>query len=187
MPPDWTLARYRALLFLHVRQVQLGRLYHARFDSSDVVQETMVRAVRGLDGVRGKTEVELVGWLQAIVGNVLVDLAREHGAGKRDPRMEQSVAAMSSDTETPLMAYLASAAPGPSTLLGKQENVLRLATAVERLPEAERDAVIAHYLLGLSLAETASRLGRSGKGVAGLLFRAKKRLREWLADPEGQL
>lgn len=183
--PDWSLEHYRPLLALHVRQVRLAHLFQARFDVSDVVQEACLRAVKGRDQVRGRTEAELVGWLQAIVGNVLVDLVREHGAGRRDPRLERSLAAAGDDPGTPLAAYLSASDPGPSTLAGRQEDLLRLAAAVEQLPEAERDAVVAHYLLGLSLADAAGRLGRSAKGVAGLLFRGKKRLRELLARAGG--
>jgi RNA polymerase sigma-70 factor (ECF subfamily) len=182
--PDWSLDHYRPLLALHVRQVRLGHLFQARFDSSDVVQEAFTRACKGRDQVRAQTEAELVRWLQKIVGNVLIDFVREHGADCRDPRLERSLAAATDDPGTPLAAYLAASEPGPSTLAGRQEALLRLAAAVERLPEAERDAVVAHYLLGLSLAEAADRLGRSEKGVAGLLFRGKKRLRE-LLEREG--
>lgn len=184
-PPDRPLDRYRPLLCLHVRALRLGRLYRSRFDSSDVVQETLVRAVRGLDQVHGTGEGEFVRWLQAIVGNVLVDLVREHGAGKRDPRRERTVADAAGEADTPLAAYLAAADPGPSTLAARREELLRLAAAVERLPEAERDAVVAHYLLELPLAEVAARLGRTEKGAAGLVFRGKKRLRELLAGAEG--
>jgi RNA polymerase sigma-70 factor (ECF subfamily) len=178
--PDWSLDRFRPLLALHVRQARLGHLFRARFDVSDVVQEACLRAFKGRDQVRGRTEAELVRWLQAIVGNVLVDLVREHGADRRDPRLERSLAAAGDDPSAPLAAYLSASEPGPSTLAGRQEDLLGLAAAVERLPEAERDAVVAHYLLGLPLAEVAERLGRSEKGVAGLLFRGKKRLRELL-------
>ena len=178
--PDWSLDRYRPLLALHVRQLRLGRLYQARFDASDVVQESLVRAVKALHQVRGRTEAEVVRWLRAIVGNVLVDLVREHAAARRDPRLERTAAQAGEDPETPLAAYLSASEPGPSTLAGRQEELLRLATAVEQLPEAERDAVVAHYLLGLPLAEAAARLGRTEKGVAGLLFRGKRRLRELL-------
>jgi RNA polymerase sigma-70 factor (ECF subfamily) len=184
-PPDWPLDRYRPLLHLHVRQLQLGRLYRTRFDSSDVVQEALVRAVRGLDQVRGSAEPEFVRWLQTIVGNVLVDLVREHGAGKRDPRLERSVADAAGDDDTPLAAYLTADQPGPSTLAARREELLRLAAAVDRLPEAERDAVIAHHVLELPLVEVAARLGRTEKAVAGLLFRGKRRLRELLARSEG--
>lgn len=184
-PPDWPLDRYRPLLALHARQFRLGRLYQARFDASDVVQEALVRAVRAVDQVRGRTEAEVVRWLQVIVGNVLVDLIREHGAARRSPELEQTAAAAGDDPDTPLAAYLSASEPGPSTLAGRQEEVLRLAAAVERLPEAERDAVVAHYLLGLSLADAAERLNRSEKGVAGLLVRGKKRLRG-LLGAEGE-
>ena len=179
-PPDWPLERYRPLLCLHVRQLQLGRLYRARLDSSDVVQETLARAVKGLGQLRGGSEAEFVRWLRAIVGNVLVDFVREHGAAKRDPRREQTVCDASGDEETPLAAYLAASQPGPVTLAQRQERLLQLAAAVGRLPEAERDAVIAHYILELPLSEVAARLGRTEKGAAGLVFRGKRRLRELL-------
>lgn len=67
--------------------------------------------------------------------------------------------------------------PGPSTLAARKEELLRLADGLDRLPECERDALIAHYVLGLPLSEVADRLGRSAKGAAGLLFRGKLRLR----------
>jgi RNA polymerase sigma-70 factor (ECF subfamily) len=178
--PAHDLDRYRPLLRLHVRQLQLGRLFRARFDSSDVVHEALVRALGGLDGVRGAGEPELVGWLQTIVGNVLVDLVRKHSAGCRDPRLERTIGDAAGDGDTPLGAYLAASQPGPSTLAVRREELLRLAAAVDRLPEAERDAVIAHFILELPLAEVAARLGRTEKGVAGLLFRGKRRLREQL-------
>lgn len=178
--PDWSLDRYRPLLALHARQLRMGRLYQARFDTSDIVQEAMVRAVGGLDRVRGQTEAELVRWLREIVGNVVIDLVRKHGAARRDPRLERTAAAVGDDPDTPLVAFLTASEPGPSTLSGRQEELLRLAAAVEQLPEAERDAVVAHYLLGQSLAETAARIGRSEKGAAGLLFRGKKRLHDLL-------
>ncbi len=178
------LARYRPLLRLHVRQLQLGRLYRARFDSSDVVQESLLRAVKKLEQARGRTEAELVGWLRKIVANTLVDLVREHGADMRDPALERTLCDAASDGETPLAAYLAATDPGPSTLAARKEELLRLACALDRLPEAERDAVIAHYILELPLAETAARLGRTAKGVGGLLFRGKRRLAALLAAPE---
>lgn len=57
---DADLDRYRPLLRLRVRKLQLGRLYRARFDSSDVVQESLLRDVNGLDQARGRSEAEPV-------------------------------------------------------------------------------------------------------------------------------
>ena len=181
MTPDVALLdRYRPLLHLHARQLRLGRLYQARFDASDVVQETYLRAIAALDQVRGRSEPELVRWLQTILANVLTDLVRRHGADRRDPRLERSVAADASDRETPLGAYLAASDPGPSTVAGRQEELLRLATAIGTLPEIEQDAIVAHHILKLPVAEVAIRLGRTEKGAAGVLYRAMDRLRKLL-------
>src|SRR5262245_8804208 len=182
-PPD--LARYRPLLRLHVRQLQLGRLYHARFDSSDVVQEALLRAIRGLDGLQAADEAAVVAWLQEVVGNVFIDIVRRQDAKKRDPRREQAIGDAVTDGDTPLAAYLTASRPGPCTLAVQCEELLRLAAAVDQLPDAERDAVIAHYILELPLVEVAARLGRTEKGAAGLVFRGKQRLRKLLADSEG--
>jgi RNA polymerase sigma-70 factor (ECF subfamily) len=168
-------------LRLHVRQLQLGRLFRARFDSSDVVQEALVRAVKGLDAWHGTDEPQLVRWLQEIVQNTFVDLMRKHSADRRDPRREQSIHDAAGDEDTPLAAYLAASQPGPSTLATRREELLRLAAAVDQLPDAERDAVIAHYILELPLAEVAARLGRTVKGAACLVYRGKERLRKLLA------
>lgn len=182
-PPD--LTRYRPLLRLHVRQLQLGRLYHARFDSSDVVQEALLQAVRGLDGLQAADEAAIVAWLREVVGNVFIDLVRRQDAEKRDPRREQAIGEAVSDGDTPLGAYLTASRPGPSTLAVRREELLRLADTVDRLPDAERDAIIAHFILELPLAEVAERLGRTEKAAAGLVFRGKRRLRELLAESEG--
>jgi RNA polymerase sigma-70 factor (ECF subfamily) len=179
MLPD-ALDRFRPLLRLYVRQLQLGRLYRARFDSSDVVQDALRRAVEGLDGFRGQGDAELVAWLQKVVGSAFLDLVRHHDAHQRDPRLEQAIEDAVGDGDTPLGAYLTAVQPGPSTLAVRGEELLRLAVAVDHLPEAERDAVIAHYILELPLAEVATRIGRTDRAVAGLLVRGKRRLRELL-------
>jgi RNA polymerase sigma-70 factor, ECF subfamily len=183
-PAERSLEHYMPLLRLHVRQLQLGRLYRARFGYSDVEGEALLRAVKGFDKVRGTSEAEFVAWLRTIVKNTIVDLVRAHGNGKRDPRLERAIYDASGDGETPLVAYQAASQPGASTLVARKEKLLSMAAAVDRLPDGERDAVIAHYILGLSLAEIAERKGRTVKGVAGLLYRGKLRLRELTAVSE---
>jgi RNA polymerase sigma-70 factor (ECF subfamily) len=146
----------------------------------------MLRAVRGLDQLQAGDEAGLVAWLREVVGNVFIDLVRRHDAEKRDPRREQAIGEAAGDGDTPLAAYLIASRPGPSTLAMRSEELLRLAEAVDQLPDAERDAVIAHYILELPLAEVATRLGRTEKAAAGLVFRGKRRLRELMTDSVGQ-
>src|SRR5262249_2211856 len=102
-----------------------------------------------------------------------------------DPRREQAIGEAVSDGDTPLGAYLTASRPGPSTPAVRREELLRLADTVDRLPDAERDAIIPHFIPELPPAEGAGRLGRTEKAAAGLVFRGKRRLRELLAESEG--
>jgi RNA polymerase sigma-70 factor (ECF subfamily) len=60
----------------------------------------------------------------------------------------------------------------------RDEQLLHLAEALERLPEDQRTAVERHYLQGEPLALVAEALERSKGAVAALLFRGMSRLRK---------
>jgi RNA polymerase sigma-70 factor (ECF subfamily) len=175
IPDGDLLVRFRPLLYLHARQLQLGRLYQPGFDASDIVSETCLRALRALDQVRGRSEPEFVQWLRKILENIVKDKIKR----KPDNPLPYPWPADAEERD-PLMAYIVASDPGPSTVAGKQEELLLLAAAIEQLPEVEQDAVIGHHILQLPVAEIAVRLGRTEKAVAGVLCRAKKRLRELL-------
>ena len=62
--------------------------------------------------------------------------------------------------------------------------MLRVAAAINSLPEDQRTAVIQRDLLGVSVAETAEQMGRTPKSVAGLLLRGRGALRRLLQDEQ---
>ena len=53
--PAWELERYRPLLKLQTRQMELDPRLQRRFDGSDVVQEALLKAHVKLDQFRGRT------------------------------------------------------------------------------------------------------------------------------------
>src|SRR5262249_13049323 len=128
----WDLDRYRPLLRLQVRQMQLDPRLRRRFDSSDLVQETLLRAHGNLDGFRGHDEAELVKWLQEILSNVVTDEVRKARARKRDLALEQSLEAVMSESSARLEAYLASSQTSPSQQAERQELLLALAAAIDQ-------------------------------------------------------
>jgi RNA polymerase sigma-70 factor (ECF subfamily) len=77
-----------------------------------------------------------------------------------------------------MAAWLADEETGLSERLGRQDELLRLAQALEKLPDAQREAVELHYLQGLPLADVSTRMGRTRPAVAGLLQRGLTALRE---------
>src|ERR1700730_18673402 len=89
--PDLQPDRYRALLRLKVRQLQLDARFQCRFDSSDLIQETLLRAHQKLGQFRGQTDAEFVQWLDAILTNVARDEMRKATAGARDVYLEESL------------------------------------------------------------------------------------------------
>ena len=181
-PPAWPIDRYRPLLHLQVRQLQLGTRFQRRFDSSDIVQETLLKAHAELPQFRGSTQAELVCWLQRILTNVVADEVRKARAKKRDVGLEQSIQAALDQSSVRLEGYLAAAEASPSEQAQRHELLLRVAAALEQLPADQRDVVVLRDLSGTSVGEIAKSLGRTEKSVAGLLLRGRRRLRELLGD-----
>jgi len=59
----------------------------------------------------------------------------------------------------------------------KQERVVKLAEALSRLPEAQREALVLQHWQGWSLDEIAEHMGRTRTAIAGLLKRGLRQLR----------
>jgi RNA polymerase sigma-70 factor (ECF subfamily) len=178
----WNLERYYPLLRVLLRQVQLDPRLERRFDDSDLVQEALLRAHQNLPHFRGTTEAELVKWLEQVLASAVADAVRREHAQKRDVALERHLEEAFHESSARLERYLGAEQPSPSQQLVRREELLRLADALERLPEAERDVVIQRHLLGTPVAGIAASLGKSEKAVAGLLYRAQRRLHQLLAQ-----
>jgi len=177
---DWPLEHYRDYLHL-LSRVGFGARLRALADSSDVVQQTLLRAHERIGQFRGTSEAELLAWLRAILTRQLTDLARR--AGQPHWLGRHSLAAMEQSSAR-LATWLADEQPSPSKQAQRREQLLRLAEALARLPEDQRTAVELHHLEGYSVAEVGRRIGRSAGSVAGLLHRGLKALRAHLGESE---
>jgi RNA polymerase sigma-70 factor (ECF subfamily) len=167
---------------LQVRRLQLDPRLRRRFDSSDLVQETLLNAHAQLNRFRGRSEAEFVRWLQEVLAHTAADQVRRARAQKRDVGLEQPLQAALAESSSRLEAFLASGQPSPGEQAERHELLLRLAQALEQLPEDQRDVVVQRDLEGASIAAVAERLGRTRRSVAGLLLRGRRKLRELLAD-----
>jgi len=171
--------RLRPLLVLLARQNLHPRLWKD-VDPSGVVQETLVEAHRGREKFQGDGTLALKGWVRSILLNNLRDAIRKVHREMRDVDREVSMVAAFAETTRRLEAQLSGGGPSPSEIAMKNEDLVDLACALERLEPAQRDAVEYHHLQGRSLSETASLLGRSEAAAAALLHRGLKKLKEHL-------
>lgn len=150
----------------------------AKFDPADVVQQTMVEAVRDFAAFRGTTAAEFLAWLRQILAHVLAHEVRRYcGTAKRDIARERSLDDDLSQTADRL-DLLAPSGASPTRHLARAERQVLLARLLQRLPEADRTVLTLRHLEGCSHEEIARRLHRSPGAVRMLWVRALARLRE---------
>ncbi|WP_165228660.1 sigma-70 family RNA polymerase sigma factor [Aquisphaera insulae] len=148
-----------------------------RIDPSDVVQQTLLDAHRGLAGFRGGTEAEMVAWLRRLLACNLMDAQRERRRAKRDTRREVSLERALAESSSRIASFLAADQTSPSRRAERNESERELADALARLPQANRLALTLRHFEGKSLAEIAELMGRTPAAVAGLIKRGLADLR----------
>jgi RNA polymerase sigma-70 factor (ECF subfamily) len=142
-------------------------------DARDVVQETYLRAWKGLDGFRG--DAQFTTWLYRITANTAyttVKRRRRHRADALDALTEEPV-------ETRIEAQ-------PEESAEQSAALARLAGAVEHLPPKLRVLVVLKDVYGLSHEEIAEELGISVAAAKVRLHRGRKRLRDLLYPEAGK-
>src|SRR5262249_27719997 len=99
-----------------------------------------------------------------------------------DVALEQSLQVIVAESSGRLEAYLAADQSSPSQQAERQELLLRIAEAMDQLPEDQRDVIIQRDLLGALVPQISQQLERTQKSVAGLLLRGRRKLRAFLED-----
>jgi RNA polymerase sigma-70 factor (ECF subfamily) len=176
------LEAYRGYLRLLAR-LQLGRRLQGKVDPSDLVQEAFLEAHRDFAAFRGATPAELRAWLRRVLAHNLANqLRRYQGTRRRDVRLEREVAAELEQSSQALERGLAAADASPSRLASDREQAVRLADALERLPDDYREVLLLRHFEGLSFPDVARRLGRTVDGVKNVWARALARLRPLMEE-----
>jgi RNA polymerase sigma-70 factor (ECF subfamily) len=173
------LERYRGyLLFLARRQAE-GDL-RGKLDPSGIVQQTLLEAHTAAVRLVGLEPRQRLAWLRTALGRNLADEIKRLRAGKRDAGRERPIDLDAS--ASCLEAWLAAEQSSPSQHAANEEELLRLADALSRLPDAQREAVERHYLLGERVATVAAGMHKTSAAVAGLLKRGLRQLRDALRE-----
>jgi RNA polymerase sigma-70 factor (ECF subfamily) len=175
------LNRFRPYLLMLAR-MQIDESLQAKFDESDIVQQTLLEAHHSLTAFRGTTSEELAAWLRQILARNLADELRKYRRGKRDVRLEASLQVALDASTIRVERWITSDDETPSQYAMANEQLLALAAALLKLPQDQRRAVELHHLQGLPCADVAKRLGRTEIAVAGLLRRGLKTLREVIRE-----
>ena len=168
------LQDFRSFLIRQARGVTLQ--FQGKFDSSDIVQETLMEAFLELEKFRGSTNGELAKWLSRMLAHNIADTGRALRRQKRNIEREQSL----DNEEHPWMrgtGELPIQDPSPSLCAENAESMLHITKAISELPENQQSVIVLHHLQGLTLNEVAERTGKTTASVAGLLHRGLNKLR----------
>ncbi|MCA9049647.1 MAG: sigma-70 family RNA polymerase sigma factor [Planctomycetaceae bacterium] len=167
--------RHRPFLRLLARRA-LDTQLQGRVAESDIVQQTMLSAVRNFGQFDGDRPGQFVAWLQVQHERNVVDAARAQRAGKRDVSREKNIS-----TFEP--AARSRTSPSRRAMLG--EEIAQLAAAMDALPDDQREAVRRRHLEGQTLSDIAEAMGRSNVAVAGLIKRGMATLRDCVRHDSG--
>ena len=179
------LGLYRPYLRLAVG-VRIPKLIQKRMDASDIVQKTLLDAVRGLPEFRGQTEPEFTAWMMKMLERNLLQCVRDNTLGKRDVRLEQNWTDVSGSAVL-MWRSLAADGSSPMSSVFRGEVALHLAMALEELPADQRTAVELRYFGQLSLQAIAARMERTTGSVTGLIRRGVEALETLLPSEFGEL
>ena len=161
--------------------LRLGHRLANLVDAEDLVQESMLRALRAIDDFEELTEGTFRAYVSRIVSNCLADAARYFDAQKRSAgRLRRFGDATSTDLPP---EDLAAHEDTPSLVLRRKELSDRIEQAVLQLPPRYREVIGLRHVLGLSFAEVAAAMDVAVEATARSLdLRARHELRRILGE-----
>ena len=178
------LRLYRPYLRLSADR-RLPGMVKTRTDASDIVQQTLLDATRGLARFRGQTEPEFTAWISKLLERNLLQSVRNNTLGKRDVRLEQNWVDQSGSAQITWQS-LADDGSSPLSVVVRGEDALQLALALDKLPADQRTAVEMRYISQQSLQAIAAEMQRSVGSVAGLIRRGVEALQAHLPAEFGE-
>lgn len=137
-------------------------------DREDIVQETMLDAVRALAGFEQRSEGALCHWLATLVQNNLTDHHRRRQAKKREAVRVHPAASRNSHVLSDSVFGVDRVTPGDHVEAAELER--RLEEALLALGERERRVIELRKLCELSFDEIARELGLGTASSARSLF-----------------
>ena len=144
----------------------------------DLLQETIVHAIRCLPKCGAQSPQAFAAWLTAIADHQLVDAIRAATCHKRGGGWHQLAYVDGSSANLAVIDRMQDSAITPGSAAARIEAVVAMRSALGELPSDEQTAMRLHVLDGKSLDETAIAINRSPGAVRGLIHRAKRRLRD---------
>jgi RNA polymerase sigma-70 factor (ECF subfamily) len=168
------LARYKRPLFHFVL-----RLVRERGRAEDLLQESFLRMVENAGTFQGSASLKT--WLYRIARNLCIDELRRQ-KHRRHPSLDAPQGKSDGAEGQNLYERLANVGPGPDRLTVDRDLGRRLASAIDELPEDQREVFVLRQVQNLSFKEIGDITGVSENTVKSRMRYALERLQRALSD-----
>ncbi|MBX2797428.1 MAG: sigma-70 family RNA polymerase sigma factor [Myxococcales bacterium] len=146
-----------------------------REDARDVTQEAFVKAYRNLESFR--LEASFYTWLYRIAMNLAIDLTRKRKR-RENAGFDEEIATRDEDGGIAEVHQ----SDSPSRALERKQLFQQIMTAMEGLPDDQRQVILLREMEGLSYKEIAEVMEIPEGTVMSRLFYARKKLQKLLSD-----
>jgi RNA polymerase sigma-70 factor (ECF subfamily) len=181
------LTRFRGRL-LRMIALRLDHRLAARFDPSDIVQDTLAEADQKLAAYLRQRHLPFHAWLRRIATDRLAALHRDHiHTKRRSVTRESPLAQFPDESMAALAQQLLDRGSTPSARLARSDDRHQLLAAMEQLVPADRELLVLRHLESLAADEIATLLGISTAVVYVRHVRVLERLRKLLARDQGEV
>ena len=160
---------YQTLVKLHLKSIShyAYRLLGNPKDTQDITQEVFLRLWTNAQKWNSDKS-KLTTWLHRIAHNLCIDYLRKHGRMQTQDSFDDEVGdSLSNNGES---------------ADGKSDETILVRTAISALPENQRSALSLCHYQGFSNKEAAAIMNISVKALESAIARAKRNLRETLAE-----
>lgn len=155
-----------------------------RIDPSDVIQETMFEAMLKLPEYIREQPLPLYPWLRQLAVQRMSRFAQQHIEAQRRSvtREQRDGLGFSDDSVCQLVDQLIAHGTSPSLRAMQREAQQGLRTALNELPDLDREVLLMLFIEHMSPAEVAQALDLTPKAVGMRRLRALRRLSKVLGD-----
>ena len=164
-------------------RLRMGNELRSKMESMDLVQDTFIAALRGLENFTYQNEGDFLRWLSTIAENRLRDNLKKLHADKRDIRKEMS---LNNNRQSTQDSFVRQAGPvdsiTPSVIMSRREELDEIEKALDKLKPEYKEVILLTKIEGLSSKELSGRLGKAPGAVRMLLSRAMIALASALED-----
>lgn len=160
---------YQQIVKQHIKQIShyAFRLLGNSKDTQDITQEAFLKLWTNAESWNSQ-KAKLSTWLHRITHNLCVDYLRKHGRTQTQESFDESEDTSGEDSE--------------ASSFSKTEKVRLLKAALDELPENQRSAIALCNYQNFSNRDAAAIMDISVKALESLLARAKRTLKQSIAN-----